>query len=282
MIDAHCHLNTSYSLETVAPILNSFTAAGGTQIVDVTTTLDDISLSQTLIASFPNMLYSTIGIHPESSNGNAEDHMRLMADIQTLETRIPSLQNIVGIGETGLDYSHKLEYPDNFSIVIEQQRELFVTQLEVANKHGFPLVIHARGEHVLDYQAYKDILTIIKSENFPNTVYFHSFGGDYDLAKKIVDDGNVLGVNGIVTYSNAKEISNVVTQIPLEFLLLETDAPYLIPSNMDRKLLASAKTNEPQSIFFTAKRIAALKNIPVEQVLSETSQTTKRIFAKML
>lgn len=282
MIDAHCHLNTSYSIDTIQPIIEKFLHHKGKNIVDVTTTYEEIAPSQAIIGKYPEIVYSTLGIHPETSDGTDTKHQQALNAIKQIETNLPTYKNIVGIGETGLDYSHYEEYPTNHTLVLEQQRELFVEQLALARKNGLPLVIHARGQHIADYQAYTEILDILKAEQFSLPVYFHSFGGDYELAKRIIDQGNYVGVNGIITYSNAKELALTVSKIPLERVLLETDAPFLIPSNLDRKELESAKTNEPFAIFYTAKRIAALKNCSLDEVLETTTKATRKIFAKIL
>lgn len=282
MIDAHCHLTASYTTETLPAAIERFTTKGGKHVVDVTTSYSEIATSQSFIELLPQVIYSTLGIHPESSNGDPETHQKLLDDIAKIDTNLTEFKNIVGIGETGIDYSHEAEFPNNHTLVLDQQHEIFVAHISVAKKHNLPLVIHARGKHVLDYQAYEDILRVLSQENFSLPVYFHSFGGNYDLAKKIIDSGNFIGMNGIVTYSNAKEIAEAVTKIPLDQILLETDAPFLIPSNLDRKELASARTNEPFAVFYIAKRIAALRNITVEEVLSVTTSATKKVFVKIL
>ncbi|MCC7304084.1 TatD family hydrolase [bacterium] len=282
MIDAHCHLNVTYTKNTLPGIIERFATRGGKHIIDVTTSYDEIALSQVFIEIFPNIIYATIGIHPEKSTGDESKHRQLLNDLTRIDLEIPQLKNIVGIGETGIDYSHEAEFPNNYSPVIEQQRELFVAHIIIAKKHNLPLTIHARGKDISDYQAYEDILAILKQEHFSLPVYFHSFGGNYELAKRIIDNGNYLGVNGIVTYSNAKALTETITKIPLEHILLETDAPFLIPSNLERKELASPKTNEPFAIYYTAKRIATLRNMSVEDILVTATSATKKIFVNIL
>lgn len=281
MIDAHCHLNASYTAESVGPIVNRFIELHGEKIIDVTTNSDDFAISQQIIAKYPTVVFSTVGFHPEGPDGSDPTFQQLETGFSKLADAVATAKNIVGIGETGLDYSFYENFPTNHPQVIDQQRELFVQHIALARTRELPLVIHARGKHVLDYSAYHDILTLLEQEKFPLAVYFHSFCGDYELAKKIVEQGNFIGINGIVTYSNAKTVFEVAEKIPAERMVLETDSPFLIPSNLDRKLLDNPKVNEPMSIPYIAKRIASLRRISEEEVLRNATATTKFLFAKM-
>ncbi|PIY18299.1 hypothetical protein CO112_02460 [Candidatus Dojkabacteria bacterium CG_4_9_14_3_um_filter_150_Dojkabacteria_WS6_41_13] len=282
MIDAHCHLNATYTAESVGNIIDKFVASQGERIVDVTTSSEDFLVSQRIISQYPDLVFSTVGFHPESPDGVAEAFEKLIVGFTELSSTLPNARNIVGIGETGIDYSFFANFPSTHVQVLEQQRELFVKHIALAKQFQLPLVIHARGRHLLDYSAYSEILSILLQERFQFSVYFHSFGGDYQLAKKIVDAGYFIGVNGIVTYSNAKAIAEVATKIPSEFLVLETDSPFLIPSNLERKLLENPKINEPIGVLYTAKRVATLRQIQLEEVLQRATNATKKLFAKML
>lgn len=281
MIDSHCHLNASYDSETVESVLKRFTDLQGKIVIDVTTTMSELGVSQQIIAKFPSIVFCNIGIHPEGPDGESVKLEGLITDVEMLGKRLPDLQNVVGIGETGLDYSHFEEHGDSMTKVLEHQRHLFLEHIKLAKLHSLPLTIHARGEHYADFRPYQEVLDILEKEHFSYPVYFHSFGGDYALAKKMIERGYYLGVNGIVTYSGAKVLAEVVEKIPLERFLLETDAPFLIPSNMDRSLLGNSKVNEPIGIFSTAKRVAALRKCPVEEVLDTATISAKTFFARL-
>jgi TatD DNase family protein len=199
----------------------------------------------------------------------------------TVGTQVSKYANIVGIGETGMDFYYFNDQSDETTIVTHQE-ELFVQHIALATQLKLPLVIHARGRDTADMSAYKECFRILTQEHFSGKVYFHSFAGDISLAKKVLDDGNVIGVNGIITYANAKLLAEVITYTPLESILLETDSPYLIPSNLDRSILTDKKINEPIGIFSVAKRVAALKKVPPEEILEQTRQNTQAVFERIL
>ena len=282
MIDAHCHLNATYTTKSVSRVLEKFIAAAGEKIIDVTTSSEDFVVSQEIISKYPLLVFSTVGFHPESPDGTTETFEKLMSGFTKLSSMLPTAQNIVGIGETGLDYSFFAHFPTNHDKVLDQQRELFVKHIELAKQSQLPIVIHARGKHLLDYSAYSEILSILNQEKFPYSVYFHSFAGDYHLAKKIVDTGHFIGINGIVTYSNAKAIAEVAAKIPHELMVLETDSPFLIPSNMERTQLENPKINEPLGVLYIAKRVATLRQIQPNEIIRQATNATKHLFAKML
>jgi TatD DNase family protein len=281
MIDAHCHLNTSYTPESVSVALEHFTKQGGTYVIDVTTSLEDIPRSQAIIKKYSTAIYATIGLHPETPKADSVTQQKILSDFESLTTQLPTLKNIVGIGETGLDYYYFNEQT-NESLVVKNQEELFRLHIALAEKLHLPLVIHARGRDTLDMTAYTDCLSIIKREHFTGKVYFHSFGGNLQTAEKILSENYYFGINGIITYKGSQQIADALEVIPLTSLLLETDAPFLIPSNMDRTLLTEKTINEPMAIFFSAKRLAAIKKIAIEEILQQTAKNTKAVFESLL
>jgi TatD DNase family protein len=281
MIDAHAHLNATYSPATVEPVIDRFIKLGGEKIVDVTTCYKDFEISQSLIAKFPKVIFSTIGVHPESPDGTEETWRRVIEDFTKQEVAIKAAKNIVGIGETGLDFSFFEKFGEVHGKVIAQQRELFRLHVELAQKLQLPLVIHARGKNLLDYSPYGEILGILDELAVTVPIYLHSFAGDADLAKKATSRGYYLGINGIATYSNTQVLAEVVEQMPSELFVLETDSPFLVPSNLDRKELGEPKTNEPMGIFWTAKRVAKIRNTTPEAILAQSAVNAIRLFSRL-
>ena len=167
MIDSHCHLNASYSVETVKPVLKQFVSLGGKAIVDVSTSLAELKVALELNKAYPEMIYTSVGLHPEFCDGTELTFNQLLLDFATLELELPNYENIVGIGETGLDYSHFLQFENTHKTVIEQQMELFVKHLALAKILNLPVTIHARGETYTDYKAYTEVLRIVSDEHFP-------------------------------------------------------------------------------------------------------------------
>lgn len=283
MIDSHAHLNASYTTENIRPIMERFSNLGGQRIIDVTTSTEDFFVSQQLISKYPAVIYANVGLHPESPDGSTETWEGLLTAFEQLTSEISTAINIIGIGETGLDYSFYEKFGPNHTKVIEQQRELFILHAHLAEKLDLPLVIHARGKDLTDYSPYTEIFRIVDDLSLRVPLYLHSFAGDWNIAEIALKRGYVLGVNGIVTYSGAQVLADVTVRMPLDRLLLETDSPFLIPSNIDRsKELGNPKTNEPLGIFWTAKRVAKLRQCQPEQILELATNNAKRFFVRML
>jgi TatD DNase family protein len=247
----------------------------------VTTSLEEIPQSQAIIEKYSTIVYATIGLHPETPKADNITQQKIITDFEILTKQIPTLKNVIGIGETGLDYYYFNEQTDE-TLVVKNQEELFRLHIALAEKLHLPLVIHARGRDTLDMTAYANCLSVIKSERFTGKAYFHSFGGDVHIAEKILSENYYFGINGIITYKGSQVIADALEVIPLSSLLLETDAPFLIPSNMDRTLLTEKTINEPMAIFFSAKRLAAIKKIAIEEVLEQTARNTKAVFESLL
>lgn len=271
MIDAHAHLAHSFSNEIIDVIIKKFKSKGGRAIVDTATEAKELEQIDYLLKKYPN-IYTVIGLHPELANSKD-----INGEINKLKVFAKKNDKVIGIGETGLDYLFAKSEKERAI-----QKILFESHVKLAEELNLPLVIHARGKDFLDYSPYYDVLEIIKSLNFKNNVYFHSYAGDKEFAMEIIDLGYFIGVNGISTYSNAKNLKEIIKITPLENILLETDTPYLIPSNMDRTELEDKKINEPIGIFYTAKRIAKIKEIPEDEVLKVTTENTRKFFERIL
>ncbi|TKB09161.1 TatD family deoxyribonuclease [Desulforhopalus sp. IMCC35007] len=199
-------------------------------------------------------VYATIGVHPHDV-----DHL----DEHTYEALRLLYRNhkqqIVGYGEIGLDYVKMYSEPAN-------QRKHFTRQLELAQNLGLPVVIHNR-------EADTDTLfTLQAQKNFPNGGIMHCFSGDYDFAVKIIDMGLKISIPGVVTFKNATKLQEVVTKIPIEHMIVETDGPFLSPHPF------RGKRNEPAHVLFTAMKIAELKNISIDEVAHHTSVNATTLF----
>jgi TatD DNase family protein len=281
MIDAHCHLSASYNEKTVTPVIERFKNIGGNIVIDVTTSLNDIAISQAIVQTDKKHIYATVGLHPENPKTEKQDLDQVRAEMKELDALFPTLVNIVGIGETGIDHYYFDQVTDK-DTYLPVQEELFHLHIELAKKHTLPLVIHARGKTNDDYSTIETCSAIIKEHSFAGKVYFHSFGGTKEIAKMLLDQGFYLGVNGIITFTNTHAIAEAIEFSPLSSLILETDSPYLIPSNLSRTQLMNSRINEPFAIAFTAKRLAALKKVTPEEILKETAKNTMRLFDRIV
>ncbi len=192
-------------------------------------------------------LYAAVGIHP----GNIDNGTSL-SEIEALASH----KKCVAIGEIGLDYYWA---QDNKSL----QKELFVSQMELANKLCKPVIIH-------DREAHADSLELIKKVR-PRGV-MHSFSGSPEMAKELLDLGFYIGIGGVITFKNAKKLPEVVKMLPEDRLLLETDAPYLTP------VPYRSKTNHSAMIYLTAQKIAEIRGTTTENILRITFKNAQKLF----
>lgn len=193
-------------------------------------------------------IYGTVGIHPEAVSTYVEK------DLLDLEEYIKQ-KKIIAIGEIGLDYHYEKESR-------EAQINLFERQLALAEKYHLPVVVHAR-------EATLDVITCLKKFSVYGVI--HSFSGSLETAKQFIQMGFLLGINGVVTFKNC-HLKEVLKQLDLHTILLETDSPYLTP------VPYRGKQNSPRRIKEIATFVAQLKEISLSQLAEITNQNIKRIF----
>ena len=149
---------------------------------------------------------------------------------------------------------------------VDVQKEVFIKQIELANELGLPINVH-------DREAHKDTFDIIKAHNKGSKVIMHCFSGSPEFAKECVREGWYIALGGVVTFKNAKKMKEVAIEVPLEKLLLETDAPYLTP------VPYRGKENQPAYVKFVAQEIANLRRISFDEIAAITTENAKGIFA---
>lgn len=244
--DSHCHLYSEYydDVESILEIsqnnqVNRYINNG----CDSNTNKEVLKL----VKKYENM-YGTLGIHPEFVlNYTAKDIDFIKANLNN--------SKIVGIGEIGLDYHYTKESK-------EDQIKLFETQLKIAQDNNIPVIIHSR-------EATLDTLNTLKKFNVKGII--HSFSGSLETAKEYIKMGYLIGVNGVITFKNCN-IKDVIKEIPLDNLVLETDSPYLTP------VPYRGKQNNPSHILDIAKFVADLKYISLEELANITNNNLKRMF----
>lgn len=239
MIDTHCHLSKN-DYDNLEEII------GGMKdnIMIISGTNDETNLEVIeLINKYPN-IYGVIGIHPEEVNNITENSFRIIED---------NINNpkIVGVGEIGLDYYWTKETK-------EKQMEIFIKQIELANEYNKTVVIHSR-------ESINDTYNILK-KYLKTKAVMHCYSSSLEMAKKFIDLGIKLGIGGVITFKNSKLLKEVVENISISDILLETDSPYLTPEPY------RGKRNEPYNIIYIAQKIAELKNMKLEEVLENTSK----------
>lgn len=239
MIDTHCHLD---EYENIDEIVSSFDG------IIITSGYDDKSNLKVLeiVDKYKNV-YGTLGIHPEEASNNY--------NLKIIEENIDN-PKIVAIGEIGLDYHYT---KDN----MEKQKQLFMRQLDLANKYQKPIVVHSRD-------AILDTYNILS--NYHLTGSIHCFSSSLEMALKFIDLGYKIGVGGVLTFKNGKKLREVVDGISLDDILLETDSPYMSPEPY------RGLKNKPQSVCFVLKKLSELKEINQDEVLKITNDNARKIF----
>ena len=245
LIDTHCHISKK-DYENVHDVINNM----GDNIM-IVSGVDRESNREVveLCSSYPN-IYGTIGIHPEYANHYCDE------DITYIEEHIHDT-HIVGIGEIGLDYHY-----DGFDI--NKQKTLFIRMLQLANQYKKTVVIHSRD-------SIFDTYTILKDYCHTKCV-MHCYSGSLEMAYKFIDLGILLGIGGVVTFKNGKRLQEVVANLDLCHMVLETDSPYLTPEPH------RGEKNEPSYVSIVASSIAQIKGVSFEEVLRITSLNAVRQF----
>ncbi|MFA5824751.1 MAG: TatD family hydrolase [Gallionellaceae bacterium] len=249
-IDSHCHLNFPELAENLDDILANMSLNQVTQALCVSVELEKFPQILQLVEGHEN-LYASVGVHP--------DYELEVEPTQAELVRLAQHPKVIAIGETGLDY-YRLQGD------LEWQRERFRTHIRAARECGKPLIIHTRS-------AAPDTLRLMQEEDAQQIGgVMHCFTENLEVALAAIEMGFYISFSGIVTFKNALQIKQVAASIPLEKILIETDAPYLAPVPFRGKL------NQPAYVKHVAEEIAKLRNIPVEEVGLVTSENFKRLF----
>lgn len=237
MVDTHCHITSEY-YDNIDEVINKMKD----NIIIVSGTNKENIKEVINLCNYKNV-YGTIGIYPTEE-----------LDLKIIEDNINN-KKIVGIGEIGLDYH--LEHNK------EEQINKFIKQLDLARKYNKTVVIHTR-------EAMQDTYDILKNYKDLKKV-IHCYSGSLEMAKEFIKIGCRLGIGGVLTFKNSK-LKDVIKEIDLKYLLLETDSPFLTPEPY------RGTKNEPYNIIYVAKKIAEIKNISLEEVLEVTTLNAKDQF----
>jgi len=214
-----------------------------------------------LVAAFPQNCFAMMGVHPCSIKDNFETELAIAAkELEQASTKF------YAVGEIGLDYywdtTHKA-----------QQQQALRTQIGWAKKYQLPIVLHCR-------ESFDDTYSIVQELNDENlTGIFHCFSGTLAEAHKIMELGGFyMGIGGSLTHKKAHALRETVAQIPLEYLLLETDAPYLAPEPFRSAKKRALKRNESAHITYVAQKMADIKQCPLNEVATFTTRNARNVF----
>ena len=245
-IDTHCHLSRE-DYDDIDKVIKEDIEAGVDKIVVSGCSRESIDEVMKLRDKY-DIVYVTVGYHPEYADSVREK------DLDYLK-RLLSEKKVVGIGEIGLDYHYTKENRD-------KQIWLFEEQLKIAEEFNLPVVIHSRD-------ATQDTINTLKKYRVKGII--HCFSGSLETAKMYISMGFLLGIGGVVTFKNSK-LKDVVKEISLEFIVLETDSPYLAP------VPYRGKVNSSKYLEYIAKFISDIKNISVSELAEITSKNASSLF----
>ncbi len=270
MIDTHCHPQfAAYNQDRDEMIQRAIQA--GVTMIAVGTSYESSSAAAELAKKYPGAIWAVAGIHPNNSAAHKHDPMETSKETGAEELndrfyQLGRLPEVVAIGETGLDYYHLKPVPgDNHIAAIQQsQRENFKKHIQLARTLKKPLVIHSRG-------AYRDVFEILCDTTFQHGIVMHFFQGTAGQAAQFMEIGAYISFAGPITFS--AEYDDVIKSVPLERIMIETDAPYAAP-NPHR-----GQRNEPAFVNFVAKKIAEVKKIDYSQVVKITTQNANTLFS---
>jgi TatD DNase family protein len=270
VIDTHAHLNFPEYSQRIDQIVADCQKAGLTRVVIASSNLEESQRAIELAQKYPDFLYASVGIHPQKTD--PENNIGVNDQLKQLKKLVKdSPKNIVAVGETGLDDSEPP--PPEIKRSLEEQKELFKGQLQLAAEFDLPVIIHARG--LVD-----ETIKIIRSKsvtrnpqhNNPLSGVFHCYTGGKKRISKILDlPGKwYFGVDGNVTYDQG--LQNVVAEILQDKLLLETDSPFLAPEPH------RGETNTPAYLPLIAAQIAKIWGTDIDKVTKITTQNAERLF----
>jgi TatD DNase family protein len=253
VIDSHCHIDFDDFSEDRAAVLERMHAAGVKHAICISVNLADFPRVLALARSRPN-LWATAGVHPDYQDVEEPTPEGLC--------RLASDPKVIAIGETGLDY-FRLKGD------LSWQRERFRNHIRAAKQVGLPLVIHTRA-------ASADTLGIMREEGASSCGgVMHCFTEDWETASAALDMGFYISFSGIVTFKSAESLREVARKLPLDRILIETDAPYLAP------VPHRGKRNEPAMLAATANFLAELLSIKREAFIELTTANCYRLFNRL-
>jgi len=263
LVDSHCHLDFGAFDHDRPAVVERARRAGVRRILNPGVDLDTSRQAVRLAEEYPEV-YAAVGVHPNEAAGWDD-----AAYVQLKE--LAAHPKVVAVGEIGLDF-YRERAPHDL------QRKTFRQQLELAGEMGLPVVIHTRSAMGSDHQAMEEALVIL-ADVAGSQVYgsgfrgvFHSYSADQKRARRAMELGFSLGFTGPVTYKNARQLQQLAAELPVESVLVETDAPFLTPQPQ------RGERNEPAYVRMIAEKIADLQVKSFEEVAEISTQNATRLF----
>ncbi len=261
-VDSHCHLTFPELASRLPEIRTAMADARVDRALCICTTLEEFDDVHALATTYDNF-WATVGVHPDNEGVTEPSVLDLLERA--------ARPRVVAIGETGLDYYQMEERKGGRTVAdMQWQRDRFSTHIEAARQAKLPLVIHTRA-------ASDDTIAMLREHREDGSSgsaggVFHCFTETAQVARAALDLGFYISFSGILTFKSAQDLRDVAAFVPLDRLLIETDSPYLAP------VPYRGKTNNPSYVPHVAMQIAALRQLPVEQIADVTSRNFERLF----
>jgi len=253
VIDSHCHLNFPSLSKNLDNILKKCKNNGVTKLLTINTKPIEFEDHLNLIKDFDD-IYIAYGIHPQEVNNES------FLSLDDIEKQMVS-SKLIGLGETGLDFYHSTE----FQI---KQIQIFESHIEASKILDLPIIIHQRNSE-------NEIINILKKYKNDNLkIVFHCFTGSKNFLEFCLENNYYISLSGIVTFKNANSLRNILKNASLEYLLIETDSPYLSPVPM------RGKDNEPSFVKFTAEYLANFYSIKKDEFVKLTDNNFYKLFSR--
>lgn len=253
IFDTHAHYDARQYDVDREMVLRGLSEAGIDKVVNISNGWPDLLATLDLTEQYP-FIYGAVGIHPCEIHDLNDERLEQIRDYSRRD-------KVVAVGEIGLDYYWVKEADER-----ARQKDWFIRQLALAREVNLPVVIHSRD-------AARDTFDIMKREHAGTTGgVIHCYSGSVEMAREYVKLGYFLGIGGVVTFKNSKTLKAVAADIPLEHIVLETDAPYLSP------VPYRGKRNSSAYLSYVAEEIARLKGIPCKEVEEITYQNAMRLY----
>lgn len=271
LFDTHSHLNFEVFKEKRKEIIKKCLSQN-IWMINVGTNFFSSKKAVEIAKEWEEGVFAAVGLHPinidlDKKNRNESEENEDIKEKEFEEEKYQNLINfgskkVVAIGEIGFDFWNLPKEKEEREKIIKKQEEIFLKQLKLAQKNSLPVIFHCR-------KAFFYLIKILESHNFKVRGVIHCFTGDFKVAKKFLEKGFFLGFNGIIFKMNLKE---VIKKVPLEKILLETDAPFLSPPFLKEKV------NTPLNLDYIAKEIAEIKKVSKREVEEKTTENAKKLF----
>ena len=248
IFDTHAHYDDSRFDEDRNELLSSLYSKGVTNVINCGCDLKS-SLKALELAEKYDFIYAAVGVHAHEAEETTESDLKAIEELYKKD-------KVVAVGEIGLDYHY------DFS-PRERQIEVFERQLALANELDLPVIVH-------DREAHEDTMNLLKKYRPKGVV--HCFSGSAEMAKEVVKLGMYIGLGGAVTFKNARKPVEVAEYLPLEYLLLETDAPYMTP------IPYRGQRCDSGHIAYTAQKIAEVKGMDIQELIDKCNENSKKLF----